>query len=756
VSQASSLAALRRRISDFCRQRVVTVLPPLDAERFAGFALALIDRRTPVPRRRSAPDWAAISQLSGVEVEHLKAVRSALEPGLDAIDRGLRMADVRPLELARPGRTAPVKRIEAPKVARERTPVAVGPGRKRSSQVVAPPFDPSDVPETFDEALEFHMRRHGDTAGDLLHAVLQPGDRFDFRSVNSWLQGRRLPRSVEALRVLRGAEQRYGLAAGYFARMLPVPGRSATGHRVDGIGRAEQRRLAWHLPDDFGHRPQVEQEEILQWVRTTVIAGTTDYRRYQAAAAKTPFGLRFPGLLISERNTEGAGLSPRAAALIAPPRLFEEMSRLVAFKTATLSPLGYRRSGVWGPETAAQRLEHFSLMFGALAARPDGPIRGHGASPDALTLALLVFPRIWDWYLSWRAARRGFYTQWEVDMLSIGVALSHRETGWIRQTPDLANALSPIAGLLSEADIEVARGDWAEACDRLHAFGLARMKEVQRVCKVHRDPFAPILPILEAESPVGEYRKIAHEIVRLEPDARRYPRAAAESARAYLMVRLGLHLGLRQKNLRQLLICPRGSRPRSERELEDLRRGELRWSVRDNGWEVLVPAVAFKNAHSAFFGQKPYRLVLPDLDGLYDRIDAWIDRHRAILIRNAVDPQTFFVKTVKLSSAEAAYNQTTFYEAWRLIIQRYGIYNPYTGRGAIEGLLPHGPHNVRDVLATHILKKTGSYEQASYAIQDTPDTVAAHYGRFLPQDKAALAAQILNQVWTDEPRLSRP
>ena len=51
------------------------------------------------------------------------------------------------------------------------------------------------------------------------------------------------------------------------------------------------------------------------------------------------------------------------------------------------------------------------------------------------------------------------------------------------------------------------------------------------------------------------------------------------------------------------------------------------------------------------------------------------------------------------------------------------------------------------MLATHILKKTGSYEQASYAIQDTPDTVAAHYSRFLPQDKAALAAQILNQVW---------
>ena len=57
------------------------------------------------------------------------------------------------------------------------------------------------------------------------------------------------------------------------------------------------------------------------------------------------------------------------------------------------------------------------------------------------------------------------------------------------------------------------------------------------------------------------------------------------------------------------------------------------------------------------------------------------------------------------------------------------------------------PHNVRDVLATHILKQTGSYEQASYAIQDTAEMVAQHYGRFLPQDKAEIAARILNQVW---------
>jgi len=45
------------------------------------------------------------------------------------------------------------------------------------------------------------------------------------------------------------------------------------------------------------------------------------------------------------------------------------------------------------------------------------------------------------------------------------------------------------------------------------------------------------------------------------------------------------------------------------------------------------------------------------------------------------------------------------------------------------------------------LTQTGSYEQASDAIQHTPEMIQHHYGRLLPQDKAALAARILNQVW---------
>jgi hypothetical protein len=89
----------------------------------------------------------------------------------------------------------------------------------------------------------------------------------------------------------------------------------------------------------------------------------------------------------------------------------------------------------------------------------------------------------------------------------------------------------------------------------------------------------------------------------------------------------------------------------------------------------------------------------------------------------------------------------SFYDLWKLMIQRYGIYNPYTKQGAIKGLLPHGPHCVRDILATHLLKKTGSYELAGYAIQDSMESVMRHYARFLPHEKIARAADELNKVW---------
>ncbi|EIT70520.1 MULTISPECIES: hypothetical protein [Hydrocarboniphaga] len=609
------------------------------------------------------------------------------------------------------------------------------------------------------DALQHHMERHGDTDHHLERVFAAQRLSINKSTIRMWRTGAKCPSDALSFRVLKQLEDRYRLADGYFRKKVPNSGRANGNLRLAGISSAERRRLAWHLPEDFDRLPRTRREEILDWVRTVIISGSTEYRRYQAAAMRHRYAIKFD--LSKPKKPDLGGVGAVAIAdedgcddevvnrvTEAPAQLNREIAELVEFKTATLTRLGMQRSGVWGSETVQQKIEHLGLMMGGLVASPRSAVAGLGVEREKLTMALLALPSVWDWYLRWREAKRGFYTLWEIDMLMLAGALTRRETGWLRQSPHLASRLRPIDGLVSHEDIEVAREDWDAACDRAQTHALRRSKEIERVARVHRDPFEPVLAVLESDSPLGTYRQIADEILARQPDERRYPVPAAESCRAFLMLRFGMHLGLRQKNLRQLLLCPRGQAASSERKLELLRRGEIRWSERDGGWEVLVPAVAFKNADSSYFGKQPYRLILPDIGELYKQIDAYTANHRRKLLGDVLDPGTFFVKTTKRSSREAEYDQNTFYEAWRLAIQRYGIFNPYTGRGAIKGLLPHGPHNVRDVLATHILKKTGSYEQASYAIQDTPETVAKHYGRFLPQDKAALAARVLNQVWS--------
>lgn len=773
-----SIHHFQRKISDFCEVRIAPIASKRVLDSIRPYLIGLVIRRQAPPSVNGRMDWTAIGQACGIEGELTAELKKQLRPCLDAIIRWLRappaaegIRSTKPC--AKSHATAPRKletatRSRPRQIPSDKTPppsssVPRGPQPKPISPFPEPLFEATDDPASFHDALIYQMRRFGESYWQLYRAVVRLGETFDEKTLLSWVRGERVPRSLRSFEILSRIERRYRLGQGYFKAKLPHQSRSLYGHDMDDISAAERRRLAWHLPDDFSSLPFSKREEIIEWVRRVIISGSTDYRRYQAAATKQRYAIRFPGV------TYGAGaLSPRSQStpdrtsqstetfedpdllsgvVDAPPRLAMEMADLIRFKTSTLTAIGFQRNGVWGEETASQKVEHLGLMFGALAASPAGVVKGRGVPLSQLTFGLLIFPGVWDWYLQWREQRRGFYTKWEEDMLMVAMALTRAEVGWIRQHPELLKKVQPIEGLIAPEEIEFAARDWHGACDAFHRHAANRSKEIQRVMRVHRDPFEPIMVVLEADSPLWEYRKITDEILKRMPDENRYPRAAAEAVRSFLLLRLGLHLGLRQKNLRQLRLCPRGHFPTSERRLEDMKCGELRWSDRENGWEVLIPSIAFKNSGSSFFGQKPFRLILPDLLDLYKYLEAYIDRHRGVLLGPAKDPGTLFVKTVKTTSLDAAYDSTKFYEAWRTVIQRYGIYNPYTGRGAIKGLLPHGPHNLRDILATHILKQTGSYEQASYAIQDTPDVVQQHYGRFLPQDKAALAAKILNQVW---------
>jgi len=639
----------RRKISSFSEVRLAPLFEADELERLTAFMLALVDRCQFPPMRGNAVDWSEISIACNLASQLTTKHKRIGQFGFDAVirwvnDSGCLVPFTRdPAGTASPEERSPrgsIGTLGRRSMNDGAEKVRPGPKPTPIDENPTPLFEIAEDPISFQAALALQLRRFGETYYYLHRAVAKPGDDFDVKTMLSWLKGTKVPRSLQSFEILGRIEQRYGLPLGYFKEKLPHQSRSASGHDFgEEISPAERRRLAWHLPDNFNKLPYEKRREILEWVRRVVISGATDYRRFQAAASKQRYAIRFPAMAYGGR----ASLKPFQAhsdtfgghgdiddpdllsgVIDAPPRLALEMANLITFKTATLTEIGFQRNGVWGEETASQKLEHLGLMFGALAASPRGEVCGRGLPLGALTFGLLVFPPVWDWYLQWRERRRGFFTAWEVDMLSISLSLTREETGWLRQHPELAERLVVIDGLITAEDIAFAKRDWHACCDAFHAHARTRIKEIQRVMRVHRDPFEPIMSVLEAPSPLAEYRKITDEILLRMPDKDRYPRAAAESVRSFLLLRLCLHLGLRQKNLRQLLLCPRGHFPTSEQRLEEMKRGEIRWSERDDGWEVLIPSNAFKNSNSSFFGSKPFRLVLPDLMDLYHHLNAYI------------------------------------------------------------------------------------------------------------------------------------
>ncbi|MEI5550451.1 hypothetical protein V7S57_16755 [Caulobacter sp. CCNWLY153] len=205
--------------------------------------------------------------------------------------------------------------------------------------------DPGD----FAAALDLHVRRHGETIYALHKALAVSGDKIDVQTLYTWQRREKEPRSTSTFRILTAIEARYRLPEGYFRAKLTHPSRMVTGGGLEKLSTAERRRIAWHLPDDFDRLPKAKRDEILEWVRTVVVSGSTEYRRYHANAQLYRFSFRFsegnrplpmprPAAL-ADRLADGGEIvigRPRGAER-APPVLDAEARDLRLFKTATLT-----------------------------------------------------------------------------------------------------------------------------------------------------------------------------------------------------------------------------------------------------------------------------------------------------------------------------------------------------------------------------------------------------------------------------------
>lgn len=373
--QPASSHHFQRKISEFCQVRIATIVSKHAFENIRSYVISLILRRKKPPMRGSGIDWQEFAEACGVEGELTQEVRQTLRPALDAIIRWLRETRRKqtnhpvikaPEQQTRSGikagkaqRAGPKRQASIATAKPQSTRAKRGPRPKPIEEFPKPLFESTREPEGFQQALTYHMRRHGETYWQLHHAIVRAGESFDSKTLLSWTKGTKVPRSIESFEILSRIERRYRLPGGYFNARLPHQSHSVTGLNVGSdIGPAERRRLVWHLPDNFNDLPFSKREEILEWVRRVIVAGSTDYRRFQAAATKQRYAIRFPGISyggpLSTRpsqgtlewsgdENDGAIEDPEllSGVVDAPPRLAMEMAGLARFKMAMLTaPLG--------------------------------------------------------------------------------------------------------------------------------------------------------------------------------------------------------------------------------------------------------------------------------------------------------------------------------------------------------------------------------------------------------------------------------
>ncbi|TYB83741.1 helix-turn-helix domain-containing protein [Oceaniovalibus sp. ACAM 378] len=572
--------------------------------------------------------------------------------------------------------------------------------------------------ESFGERLYRFREAAGLSQSDLANALASNGRKPAPTAINNWEKRYSNPGARNSS-YISDIEKVLGISPGALLELLPSSPYRSESHDT-GLPRSLQRRITQHLPTDFNERSLYEQDEILAWVSANILSTPKEILEDESTSKEGSVDLSIYSLT---RNT-------RSRLKMGPAHLLEELDEIQKFKTSPLVLSGMKRNEVWGPVSAMKADDELLAFMGAL--------HQIGLPEEMLSLSAAFCPQVIDTFIEWRRKRRGGYTRAICKALSVLEGLLHGEFGYIVQSPGFGERLAPVRGLITEADARLAQENWIAACTHAKAHLTQRIKEVAAVAAKGRDPFEALMPVLEAEAPLNDYYKIVHEIRRRMPDDT-YPVRKAEALRGLMMLRLGLELGFRQKNNRELLICPSDRVPRTWKVLTRLKRGEI--SFDGSSWLVRMPGTAFKNASSKAVNEEN-TFVLMDQDGFYSEIEVYLEARRSLLGNNE-DPGTFFVKRISKRSKTPEYNINTYYEAFRAVITTYGIHNPYTDRGAIRGLRPHGPHSVRHVLATASVKKTRGFSDAAALLLDSEKMVREAYARFLPGQRHSLARNVL-------------
>ena len=299
--------------------------------------------------------------------------------------------------------------------------------------------------------------------------------------------------------------------------------------------------------------------------------------------------------------------------------------------------------------------------------------------------------------IEWRTRRAGNVRNGSVwKMLVHSAALCQPERGFLWRSVDIWRDFG-------YTSIQA----WREHCAESYKTYRQMMRIIKPDIRPSRDPFEAIKDIIAMERPLDA---VLDAVDRMDQD-RPPPGGEAELvwARDRLLLSLMASNPLRARNLKELT-------------WHDDNSGELRRDP-DGNFRIFIPSARLKNHSGA--GAKDYDVrVQPTLTPFIDR---YLSDFLPRLSRETT--ARVFVGTIHPELEWKALN-----DAFRKITRRYFVNSP-----------GFGPHSMRHIVATALVKRHGSFTAAAKVLHDYEDTVRKHYGHLVGDD----GARWVESLWLD-------
>ena len=315
-----------------------------------------------------------------------------------------------------------------------------------------------------------------------------------------------------------------------------------------------------------------------------------------------------------------------------------------------------------------------------------------GAGLDAVACQSLCFftdiQRL-SQYLEWRIERAGGVISGAVTTtLRFAGMLLHPQTGFLPRNPALGRKM----GITTNQE-------WEQHCNAALQWVKNSKKAIAPKVSMSRNPFEPIRSIVELPNPMGA---VADAVQRMQA-ARIVTGGEAEAkwGRDLLLMMLLASNPIRARNLKELTWRADNS-------------GDLRQDA-DGGWRIVIPRQRLKNSEGAARDADYNCRVQP---ALWPHLERYLREYRPLLGGDATD-YVFVCPSGKN-------------RPWRGLNRRFMAIT----RRFFIGTPGFSPHAMRHIVATAILKRSGSIIRAAKALHDKPETVQKHYGWLVNDDVA--------------------